>query len=152
MGKKKITYTDEQIKVLEQNPYTHMVSPYVLVFTLSFKEFFMSQVHVPGMTTPKILKAAGYDPKMFTRGTIDSLRKRILKEASSKEGLKPPRGLSQSEKTMAYAAKDLEKQRTSTSIKELQNRVVHLEQQIEFLKKISNIYLLNLNLVECLHS
>ena len=41
---------------------------------------------------------------------------------------------------MAYAAKDLEKQRTSTSIKELQNRVVHLEQQIEFLKKISNIY------------
>jgi len=140
MGKKKATYSNEQIRVLEQNPYTHMVSPYVLVFTLAFKEFFMSQVHVHGMTTPKILKAAGYDPKMFTRETMDSLRKRILKEASSEEGLKPPRGMSQSERIMAYAAKDLDKQRTSTSIKELQSQIVHLEQQIEFLKKISNIY------------
>ena len=100
----------------------------------------MSQVNLPGMTAPKILKAAGYDPKMFTRPAIDHIRTTILAEARSPEGLKPPRGLSQAEKIDAYAQKNLDSQRTSTSIKELQSRVVHLEQQIEFLKKISNIY------------
>ena len=140
MGNKKTTYTKEQILILEQNPYTHNVTPYKISFTLEFKEFFMSQVYTPGMTTQKIFKAAGYDPKIFSRYMLDSFRRAILSEASSSEGLKPPRGLSTAEKTAAYAKKDLDAQRASTSIKELQNRVVHLEQQIEFLKKISNIY------------
>ena len=140
MGNKKPTYTEEQIRFLEQNPYTHNVTPYKLFFTLEFKEFFVSQASLPGMTTRKIFSAAGYDPKMFTRHALDHIRKTILDEAKSPEGLKPPRGLSAAEKTAVYAKKDLDAQRTSTSIKELQNRVVHLEQQIEFLKKISNIY------------
>ena len=138
MKKKERAYSDEQISILEQNPYTHSVTPYRLTFTLAFKEFFMSQVHKSGMTCPKILKAAGYDPKMFSRPFIDHLRKRILVEAASPEGLKPPRGLSQAEKIKAFAEKNLDSQRTATSIKELQSRVVHLEQQVEFLKKISN--------------
>ena len=139
-NRNKPTYTEEQIRILEQNPYTHNVTPYKISFTLEFKEFFMSQVNTPGMTAPKILRAAGYDTKIFTRDMITNLRRTILSEAASPEGLKPPRGLSQAEKTAAYAKKDLDSQRTSTSIKELQNRVVHLEQQIEFFKKISNIY------------
>ena len=138
MKKKERAYSDEQISILEQNPYTHSVTPYRLTFTLAFKEFFMSQVHKSGMTCPKILKAAGYDPKMFSRPFIDHLRKRILVEAASPEGLKPPRGLSQAEKIKVFAEKNLDSQRTATSIKELQSRVVHLEQQVEFLKKISN--------------
>ena len=140
MGNTKPTYTEEQIRILEQNPYTHNVTPYKISFTLEFKEFFMSQVNITGMTSKKIFKAAGYDPKIFSEAMITNVRRAILSEASSPDGLKPPRGLSQAEKTAAYAKKDLDAQRTSTSIKELQNRVVHLEQQIEFLKKISNIY------------
>ncbi len=140
MGNKKPCYTEEQILILEQNPYTHNVTPYKISFTLEFKEFFMSQVNLPGMTAPKILKAAGYDTKIFTEAMITNLRRAILNEAASPEGLKPPRGLSTVEKTEVYAKKNLDAQRTSTSIKELQNRVVHLEQQIAFLKKISNIY------------
>ena len=130
MKKKERAYSDEQISILEQNPYTHSVTPYRLTFTLAFKEFFMSQVHKSGMTCPKILKAAGYDPKMFSRPFIDHLRKRILVEAASPEGLKPPRGLSQAEKIKVFAEKNLDRQRTATSIKELQSRVVHLEQQV----------------------
>lgn len=42
-------------------------------------------------------------------------------------------------KTAQFAAKDLAKQDTDASIKELQDRIVHLEQQITFLKKISHI-------------
>lgn len=135
MATKKATYTEEQIRILEQNPYTHSVAPNKFTVTLEFKEFFMSLVHQPGMTTPKILKAAGYDPKMFSRSVMDHMRINILAEAASETGLKPPRGLSQAERTAAFAKKNLDSQRTSTSIKELQNRIVHLERQVEFLKK-----------------
>ena len=140
MTTKKATYTEEQIRILEQNPYTHSVTPYKFTVTLEFKEFFMSLVHQPGMTTPKILKAAGYDPKMFGRSVMDHMRINILAEAASATGLKPPRGLSQAERTAAFAKKNLDAQRTSVSIKELQERIVHLERQVEFLKKISSVY------------
>ncbi len=141
MSRKAPSYSPEQIEIISQNPYTHSVTPYKITFTLAFKEFFVDQVRNHGLTAPKILKSAGYDPSMFSRAAIDSIRKKILAEASSPEGLKPPRGLSQAERTKAYAKKNLDAQRTSTSIKEMQQRIVHLEQQIEFLKKIQNIYL-----------
>ena len=139
--KRKIPYTDEQVAILKQNPYTHSATPTRVTFTLEFKEFFVDQVTNHGLTAPKVLKAAGYDVSMFPRSTIDKIRQRILAEAASPEGLKPPRGLSSSEQTKAFAKKNLDAQRTSTSIKEMQQRIVHLEQQIEFLKKIQNIYL-----------
>ena len=139
--KKEPSYTKEQVEILAHNPYTHVVTPYRLTFTLEFKEFFVDQVKNHGLTTTKILKAAGYDPSMFTRAALDNIRRRILTEADSPEGLKHPKGLSSVERAKAYAQKDLDAQKTSTSIKEMQQRIVHLEKQIEFLKKIQNIYL-----------
>ena len=139
--KKKPSYTNEQVATIAQNPYSHAVTPYKVTFTLEFKEFFVDQVKNHGLTTPKILQVAGYDTSMFTRAAMDHLRQSILKEANSPEGLKPPKGLSQAERIKAYAQKDLDAQRTSTSLKEMQQRIAHLEQQIEFLKKIQNIYL-----------
>ena len=72
---------------------------------------------------------------------VDKTQQYEAAEAASPEGLQPPRGLSQADRIKAYAKKDLSAQRTSTSIKEMQQRIVHLEQQVEFLKKIQNIYL-----------
>ena len=37
---KKIPFTEEQIHVLEQNPYTHSIGPNHISFTLEFKQFF----------------------------------------------------------------------------------------------------------------
>ena len=136
---KSIPFTQEQIRILEENIYTHHVTRNGIVFTVAFKEFFAEQAALPGMTTKEIMRAAGYDPDFFPRASLDSLRRRILQEAASPEGFKSPRGLSSGERTAQFAAKDLAKQRADTSIKELQERVVHLEQQIEFLKKISHI-------------
>ena len=60
-------FTPEQIQSLEANVYTHHVTPNRIVFTVAFKEFFAAQAAIPGMTTQKILKAAGYDLDLFTR-------------------------------------------------------------------------------------
>lgn len=136
---KKITFTDEQVKILNNNPYTHYVSNYCIVFTFEFKQFFAEQMHLPGMTTSKIFSLAGYDVSMFSRGQLDRFRMKVRQELASETGLKPVRGMSPAERTAAFEAKDLSKQRTQTSIKELQERVVYLEQEIEFLKKISRL-------------
>ena len=69
--KRKPSYTNEQIEVIAQNPYTHSITPHRMTFTLEFKEFFVDQVKNHGLTAPKVLKAAGYDPKMFSRTTIE---------------------------------------------------------------------------------
>lgn len=136
---RKVKFTEEQINLLSQNPYTHLVNKNRIVFTLAFKELFVEQMKIKGMSTTKILRAAGYDPAFFPRSNLDSIRKAIKDQAESPTGLQPPRGLSAKEKTAQFAAKNLEKQKQEKSIKELQKRVVHLEQQIEFLKKISHI-------------
>lgn len=136
---RKNPFTDEQIQILSQNPYTHTVSPHRIAFTIEFKKFFVEQMNIPGMTTKKIFLAAGYDLNLFTKEALDGIRRTILSESRSPEGFKPGRGLSHAEKTAQFAAKDLSKQNTDSSIKELQDRIVHLEQQIEFLKKISHI-------------
>ena len=138
MAKKK-PYTNEQVQILSQNPYTHSVTPNRLVFTVAFKKFFVEQTKISGMTTKKILLAAGYNPEFFEKGALDAIRYTILKEANSPEGFHAPRGLSDTEKSALFASKDLSKQNTDVSMKELQNRIVHLEQQIAFLKKISHV-------------
>lgn len=136
---RKIVFNDEQVNILAQNSYTHSVSNYRISFTLEFKKFFAEQMNVPGMTTSKIFTLAGYDASWFSRDSKDAFRKEIRKELNSGTGLKPPRGLSQKEKATLFAKKDLSKQSADASIKELQDKVVYLEQQLEFLKKISNL-------------
>ena len=131
---KKEPFTPEQIAVLEANKYTHSVSPQRIIFTLEFKEFFVQQAQ-EGKKAPAILRMAGYDPGMFKRGNIDAIRMRILAEARSEKGLQPPRGMTNAEKIAAFAKKDLKKQQLETTVTELQERITHLEYQIEFLKK-----------------
>ena len=131
MGKK-VPFTQEQIDVLQANPYTHYVSKDRLVFTLAFKEFFLEQLDVPGMTTSKILRKAGYDPSWFNEGVRDTIRRTIRHEAASPTGLKPPRGLSTKERAAAFAQKDLSRQRQEATNRELQERIAHLEAQIAF--------------------
>ena len=40
-------YTDEQIRILSQNPYTHAVSENRISFTIEFKQFFYEQTRIP---------------------------------------------------------------------------------------------------------
>lgn len=117
---KKVPFTEEQLRVLELNPYTYSVSSNRITFTLEFKKFFVDQIRNHRKTTPEVLKAAGYDPSWFAQGCKSSLRRRILEEADSEQGLRPPRGLSTEQQLAAFEAKDLSTQKTDASIKELQ--------------------------------
>lgn len=75
---RKPTYTEEQVKEFLANPYTHYASIYRLKFTLEFKQFFMEQREIPGMTTRKILQKAGYNPDAFSNTLCGSIAKNIV--------------------------------------------------------------------------
>lgn len=132
-------FTAEQVEELSRNPYTHSVTPQRISFTLEFKQFFAEQMKIKDMTARKIMKAAGYNPDFFTSTRLTGIRTHIREEVRSPEGLKAPRGKSTEELRKEFAEKDLSRQSTDASIKELQERIVHLEEQISFLKKISFI-------------
>ena len=126
-------YTEEEIRHLAGNPYTCSVTKTGIRFTLDFKEFVMREVKA-GNTSVKIFKKAGYDPETIGTKRIYSFVKHIKEEAASPNGLRPT---TEYKKMKAFAAKQLEKEKESAAIKELQEQVVYLEQQVAFLKKIS---------------
>lgn len=132
MKKRNHTFSNEEQESLLANPYTRRVTQTGITFTLAFKQYVMSELQKPGMTFPRILRSAGYDPDIFGKARCDGMLKRIRTEAASEEGLHevgPSMG--------NISEKDLAKQQTKTAIRDLQEHVSYLEQEVEFLKKIS---------------
>lgn len=85
------------------------------------QKFFVDQIRNHRKTTPEVLKAAGYDPSWFAQGCKSSLRRRILEEADSEQGLRPPRGLSTEQQLAAFEAKDLSTQKQMPVSKNYRN-------------------------------
>jgi len=136
---KRIPFTPEQMEVLMCNPYTARVTPHRILFTLEFKEFAMQQVTVSGMTYRKIFQKAGYDTELLGHERMKHIMRSIKLEAASAEGLQEPKGGTREQELARRQKEDLSKKHTKTAIRELQDRVNHLEQQLEFLKKLSQL-------------
>lgn len=128
-------FTTEEIELLKQNKYVVTVSASKITYSLAFKKFAIEEVK-KGTKSPEIFKKAGFDPEILGKPRIYAALKSFKREAISPEGLHEPRGKSKEERLAQFAKEDFEKKQTKTAIKELQNKIVHLEQQIEFLKKI----------------
>ena len=119
-------FTDEERAELLSNPYTFCVSDCKVVFTLAFKQFVLREIDQPGMTFAKIFQKAGYRRELFSDAQRQYTVKAIRLEAASEEGLLEPNPV---RKKLPV------KKHTSTQIKELEERIMILEQQIDFLKK-----------------
>ena len=133
----KKTFTQTEILLLQQNPYTADVCPTHLYYTMAFKEYALKEA-AKGKTSVHIFEKAGYDPEVLGKARIYAAMKSFKAEAASPQGLRESRH-SREAKLEALAQKDLAKEKTDKAIQNLQNRVIHLEQQIEFLKKIQSI-------------
>lgn len=129
MNTNKIPFTQEQKEALQRNPFTLSVNDYQIRFTVEFKKFLLSERKKNGTPWKEIFRKAGYDPDMFSQTRFDSIVRRIRKEAESSKGLHE----TASSKTLL---KKDERKQTQKAIKELQEEVLRLQQQVEFLKKI----------------
>lgn len=125
-------YTLKQIKELKNNPYTLNVTTHKLYFTAKFKEDFWVSYQA-GNAPRKILKDFGYNLDFFEQKQIDSLTQRIKKQALSGEGFSEGEN---HEKRTALKATDERDLSSPQSIERMQNELLYLRQEVEFLKKI----------------
>lgn len=128
-------FSEEEMNLLRTNPNILAVSPCRLVYTLDFKQRAVQQSKEKGMSAIQIFTEAGLTLELLGKPRITAAMKMFNREARSPEGLREPCGKSREERMTAFAKEDLAKRHTKNAIRELQNKVIHLEQQVEFLKK-----------------
>lgn len=125
-------YTPKQIKELKTNPYTLNVTKNKLYFTVKFKEAFWISYQA-GNSPRKILSDFGYNLDIFEQKQIDSLVQRIKKQALSGNGFTEGENRT---KRIAMKAPDEAELLSPQTMERMQNELLYLHQEVEFLKKI----------------
>lgn len=125
-------YTEKQIKELKKNPYVFKVTKHKLYYTAKFKEDFWVSYQA-GNTPRKILRDFGFDINIFGQKQIDSLVQHIKKQALSRNGFTEGENRQRRVPVKATSEEELS---SLQSIERMQNELLYLRQEVEFLKKI----------------
>ena len=125
-------YTPKQIKELKANPYTLNVPKSKLYFTAKFKEDFWISYQA-GNAPRKILLDFGYNLEYFGQKQIDDIVLRIKRQALSGNGFTEGENR---QKRIPMKATNEEDLSSPQSIERMQNELLYLRQEVEFLKKI----------------
>ncbi|MBR3002815.1 MAG: hypothetical protein IKF38_04575 [Clostridia bacterium] len=122
-------YTKKQIKELKENPYTLKVDENRIFFTIEFKEIFWTKYQA-GMSPRQILKELNYNLDYFGQKQIDSIVQRIKKEALGGEFTE---GYNRKKR---IKIKQPEAVDSPQVIQHMQNELMYLKQEVDFLKKV----------------
>lgn len=123
-------YTKKQINELKKNPYTFKVNDQRLFFTIEFKKIFWKKYQA-GMSPRAILKELDYNLENFGQKQIDSIVQSIKKEALQGEFTE---GYN---RTKRVKIKEIDSEITPQNLKQIQNELLYLRQEVDFLKKVS---------------
>lgn len=129
----RIEFTQKQIKELKANPYTYKVTADRIWFTIAFKEAFWTKYQV-GNTPRKVLIELGYDISYFGQKRIDGIVQKIRKEAIAGNGF-----FEGTNRTKRIKIKEPETIDSPQALAHMQNELLYLRQEVEFLKKIVKI-------------
>lgn len=134
MSTKKL-FTPEEVEILKENPYTWKVSLDRITYTQEFQRAFW-ELSLQGLSGTDAFRKLGYDPRILGKERVHNTTKRIRKQGNSPEGirLKPRKWMRTTRKQ--FKAADLEKMSHKEAAKRMQQEIVYLQQQVEFLKKI----------------
>ena len=125
-------YTAKQMKELEKNPYVYKATKHMIYYSVKFKEEFWTSYQA-GNTPRKILVDLGFDLSMFGQKQIDSLVQHIKKQALSGNGFSE--GCNRTKRVAIKATDEIDLS-SPQSIERMQNELLYLRQEVEFLKKI----------------
>ena len=126
-------YSPKEMKQLKANPYTLNVTKNKLYFTAAFKEAFWIKYQA-GDAPRKILSDLGYDLSSFGQKQIDSIVQSIKRQALSGNGFSE--GENRKKRAMIKPPEDIT---SPQSLEYMQNELLYLRQEVEFLKKIIKI-------------
>lgn len=122
-------YTKKQMKELKENPYTLKVDDNRIFFTIEFKKVFWTKYQA-GMSPRQILKELNYNLDYFGQKQIDSIVQRIKKEALKGEFTE---GYNR-DKRMKIKQPEIDN--SPQVIQHMQNELIYLRQEVDFLKKV----------------
>ena len=121
-------FTDEQLKLLEKNPYVIKVSKKSITYSEEFKELYWID-YQNGMQPIEIFKKYGFDPYALGSKRRNNFTNRLKKQAVREAGFKDTR----TENSGRPSIKDL-------SLEEQLERLEHknkiLQQENDFLKRV----------------
>lgn len=124
----KMPFTKEQQELLAANPFTLSVNDYQIRFTVDFKRFLLGERKKNHTPWKEVFRKAGYDPELLGKTRMDSIIHKVRKEDASEKGLRETAKKKKDPKSQ-------ERQQMKTAIRDLQQEVEQLRQQVEFLKK-----------------
>ena len=122
-------YTKKQIKELKQNPYTFQVDEQRIFFTIEFKKVFWTKYQA-GMSPRSIFRELNYNLENFGQKQIDSIVQRIKKEALNGEFTEGYNRINR------VKIKETTSEITPQNLKQMQNELLYLRQEVDFLKKV----------------
>jgi hypothetical protein len=124
-------YSKEQIEHLQSNPYTFKVTKNKLYFTIEFKKEFWFRYQA-GHAPKRIISDLGYDVSILHQKQIDSLVQRIKRQSLSGEDFTE----GEVRKNRLPIKSSLDFEATPQSLERMQNEILYLRQEVEYLKKI----------------
>ena len=128
----RVPFTEEQMQLLRDNPYTYYVTPSKLFLSIAFKEQFYRR-YLNGEIPRKIFEDCGYPVDVLGSdriwGITGAIKREYAKYGSFQEGPSttprtPPSPEEQAERSQ------------EEQIRQLQHQVEYLTQEMEFLKKL----------------
>ena len=121
-------FTDEQLRLLEENPYVVKASKKSITYSEEFKELYWID-YQNGMQPIEIFKKYGFDPYALGSRRRDNFTERLKKQAAREDGFKDTR----SKNSGRPSTKEL-------SLEEQLERLKHkneiLQQENDFLKRV----------------
>jgi hypothetical protein len=128
-------FTPEQIEILAANPFTNKVDFHHIWFTLEFQNLFLTR-YENGETSSEIFAGLGYDIAILGENRVYGYPRRLMKRIESGQGLTETAG---NHKVSEPQNVDYNTMPSQQSVASMQRELTYLRQQVEFLKKISEL-------------
>ena len=120
-------FTDEQLRLLEENPYVVKASKKSITYSEEFKELYWID-YQNGMQPIEIFKKYGFDPYALGSRRRDNFTNRLKKQAAREDGFKDTR----SKNSGRPSTKELS---LEVQLERLKHKNEVLQQENDFLKR-----------------
>ena len=121
-------FTDEQLRLLEENPYVVKASKKSITYSEEFKELYWID-YQNGMQPIEIFKKYGLDPYALGSRRRDNFTNRLKKQAAREDGFKDTR----SKNSGRPSTKELS---LEVQLERLKHKNEVLQQENDFLKRV----------------
>lgn len=128
-------FTPEQKEILEANPFTYKVNFRKISYTLEFKNLFLARYEA-GESVRDIFESLGYDTKILGDNRIYGFANNLMVKATAGELLTETPSTTKQEKPVNV---DYNTMPAQQSVAAMQREISYLRQQIEFLKKLTEL-------------